>query len=657
MNALERSRARGAECERRRAGVRMSALDALRSALDGRGCKPHGDGESFKALCPCCQLDGQHHEPGLHAKRGAKRDLVLYCHGPGRCEYGAIMEAAGLPTPVRGGNADRPAIRPSAAPPRRDVAADVKRYADRLWKDPERLAFLRKQRGLSDVVILGAELGHDGARYVIPVLDADGRPLHLRRYLPAGEPKFTQPAGVQAQLYGVETLGNIGDGALVLVTEGELDALRCRTLGYNAVSGTGGAKCWHPEWTETLKRFELVVIGDHDPDGREMNRKATEALRKADATAAALDWPEGTAPKTDPTDYLRDHPAEDFNRLVEAARESQRLRTVDLGAAMTENAEPIPAILKGWIAAGDVVAFAGEPKTGKSWAAADLAFSLASGRPWLGAVPVIGGPYRVLYVDEEQNPRLVRHRARKLARGRGLDAAAVKALPIRYLAGNGLNLDAEAHLSRLWREVRSFKPDVVIFDSLVRFHRRNENDAAEMAAFAAAVFKPLVTHFGCTVVYLHHLAKPGMNRPAGDLVHRVRGSGDLVAGADGLFTLERNEDGSATLRQQPGRWEHTAEPLTVTLEDSDNGETVTLRAVEMVARAETVVLDALTDAATAGVRRKEVVTALENDGTKDADRTATRLLGRLHRTGRVRKDGNTHGVRYWLAAFAPPGAR
>ncbi len=127
-----------------------------------------------------------------------------------------------------------------------------------------------------------------------------------------------------------------------------------------------------------------------------------------------------------------------------------------------------------------------------------------------------------------------------------------------------------------------------------------------------------------------------------------------MAGVDALFTLERGEDGATILRQHPGRWGETAEPLAVTLEDSEGGKAVTLQTMESEAGAESVILEALEEAGADGALRKHLVAVLGEAKIKDPAKTATRVLGKLHGTHRVKKDGDTHGMTYWLSDFAPP---
>jgi len=97
-----------------------------------------------------------------------------------------------------------------------------------------------------------------------------------------------------------------------------------------------------------------------------------------------------------------------------------------------------------------------------------------------------------------------------------------------------------------------------------------------MSAFAAEVLKPISADHGAAVLALHHLGKPGPSRAASDLGHRVRGASDILAFVDSLWTLDRDSEGTTTLRNAIGRWDETAEPLKVMMEDLEDGEAIRL---------------------------------------------------------------------------------
>lgn len=633
----------------------MSALETVHRALEDRGCRPRHSGRGIKALCPGCQLDGNRHNPGLKVIPGDQRPVVLHCHGPGHCEADTILDALGLTWAelLGSGNQSQRSQKSSRRGQPVDLDSRVSAWQDALWRDADRLHFLRTNRGLADAVILAARLGFDGERYTIPIFDLGGEPLFVKKYLPGGSPKFTQePAGTQAALYGHETLAPIEDGALVLVTAGELDCLLCRQHGYNAVSGTGGEKCWRDEWSALLARFELATVGDHDQDGVFMNRRAGDSLREAGAYVQALVWPAGTPPKTDPTDFMiRDgHSPDEFRALVEQARNRGRLRALDLARLLTEPLPPVPWAVRYWLAHGDVVALCGEGGSGKSAVTLDLATSLATGRPWLGSISVQGGPYRVLYIDEEMSETMIQHRLVRMVKAKQLEPAAL-AERIRYLSFNRLNLDDPERLQALWREVREFKPQFSIIDSLCRLHRREENSNSQMAQFLEQTVLELSRHFLVGVVLLHHMGKPFEKVGAR---YRIRGASAIADAVDTTWLLAGNGEGERTLQTDKRRWGAPVQTLSIQLEDA--ASTYRLIATEADVQAEEIVKDLLSGAGTVGALRVEVVSTLEDAGMSDPERTASRVLGRLYGQRSVKKLRDHRHMRYWMTAEAPEEA-
>jgi hypothetical protein len=287
------------------------------------------------------------------------------------------------------------------------------------------------------------------------------------------------------------------------------------------------------------------------------------------------------------------------------------------------------------LARRDLICLAGEPKLGKSWVALDLAFSLCMCRKWLGAVALTGGPYRVLYVDEENNARLIGYRVRKLVIGNELLTEQVRCMGLCYVAESGINLDDQQSLDSLKATAAEHKPDLIILDSLIRFHRRDENSNTDLARLTGDILKPLAISCDAALLYLHHLAKPGKDRPADDLMHRVRGGGDLVAGVDQLWTLQRNSDGSMNLNHELTRWSGTAEALQVNLEDVSLGHGLRVEAVAAQADL-TGQVEAIIKESPQGISRASI--SLSTGAEK---RSLSRALCRLMKAGQVEKRKDT----------------
>lgn len=81
----------------------------------------------------------------------------------------------------------------------------------------------------------------------------------------SGCSKYLTRTGSRSRLYGVEDL--VDAGSSICVTEGELDRLTVRQLGYPAV-GFPGAKTWKAHYRRLFEDFNrIVVFADGDADG------------------------------------------------------------------------------------------------------------------------------------------------------------------------------------------------------------------------------------------------------------------------------------------------------------------------------------------------------------------------------------------------------
>lgn len=77
-------------------------------------------------------------------------------------------------------------------------------------------------------------------------------------------PKYWYDKGGKAQLFGAEF---IKDEKIVVVTEGELDALVLWSHNIPAVSSTGGAMTFMEEWGDLLKDKQVYLCFDNDKAG------------------------------------------------------------------------------------------------------------------------------------------------------------------------------------------------------------------------------------------------------------------------------------------------------------------------------------------------------------------------------------------------------
>lgn len=134
----------------------------------------------------------------------------------------------------------------------------------------EWLKWLTEERHISLQVIEESGLFMNYADLSIPVRDIDGKLLfykHRRSFKTDKGIKYRYDKGAKAALFGAETLKEILIGSTVICTESELDSLSLRSIGYNAVSTTGGAGTWREEWNALLDGFNIVILYDADKAG------------------------------------------------------------------------------------------------------------------------------------------------------------------------------------------------------------------------------------------------------------------------------------------------------------------------------------------------------------------------------------------------------
>jgi len=177
----------------------------------------------------------------------------------------------------------------------------------------------------------------------------------------------------------------------------------------------------------------------------------------------------------------------------------------------------------------------GAPKCCKSWLALDLAVSVATGTPCLGAF-VVDDPGPVLIYMAEDAAPVVKARLAGICRARSLELVSA---PIHVITAPALRLDRGRDQARLRDAVRRHAPRLLVLDPFVRLHRIDENDAGEVSALLGYL-RTLQRQHDVAVLVVHHARKNGAAGPQAGL--SLRGSGDFHAWGDSNLYLRRHND-------------------------------------------------------------------------------------------------------------------
>jgi DNA primase len=160
-----------------------------------------------------------------------------------------------------------------------------------------------KSRGIPDASIHDHLLGWNGTRITIPVLGRDGEVASFRYAKSprekSGSAKMVSDPGVPVDLYGWDTLAR--EPMRVVICEGEFDRLVLEARGFAAVTSTGGAGAFPPEWAPYFDHIRRVyVCFDRDPAGDDGAARVKAVLPQA----KIVRLPAEVGDKGDVTDFF-----------------------------------------------------------------------------------------------------------------------------------------------------------------------------------------------------------------------------------------------------------------------------------------------------------------------------------------------------------------
>lgn len=395
--------------------------------------------------------------------------------------------------------------------------------------------------------LLGMNTGSNGM--VIPYLHVTDETYVRVKLDQAGKDgkRYRGPAGKQNRLYvppmlDSETLSDVSRP--LYITEGEKKALKACQEGFPCVA-LPGVWSWRtkdddgnsvpiPDLDRIPWEGRIVsIVFDSDaatnPDVARAEISLAVELAQRGATVFSIRLPQGDEGKVGFDDYLIRHSVESF-RTLPAEQIAPRALAVGLGRFLAKQLpvsvplirDLLPAEASGWIA--------GEEKLGKTLYALEEALCVALGRPVLGKYEV-PERQRVLFIEEDDSPHLMKTRIDAFLRGYGFDPndeSVREELNAWFLvsAWSKFSLDDPEWVVSLDRTIEQFKPRVIYIDALFKVTALDiylPRDTARVVN----ILDGLTRKYGCSFRVIHHFRKgQGHGRPG-------RGSQEL----NGSFVL------------------------------------------------------------------------------------------------------------------------
>jgi DNA primase len=186
---------------------------------------------------------------------------------------------------------------------------------------PKQLRQYLNGRGIPDEIVNSHILGWNGWRITIPIYNRKGEVTFFKL---AKDPQDERPApkmltspGAGVELYGWDRL--LQKPERIIICEGEFDRLVLEAQGFFAVTSTGGAATFRPEWAKAIRSIpQVYVCFDRDQAGR----NGAMIVGLMIPHAKVIELPEAVGESGDVTDFFvrLKRSAEEFLMLLNEAQ-------------------------------------------------------------------------------------------------------------------------------------------------------------------------------------------------------------------------------------------------------------------------------------------------------------------------------------------------
>lgn len=328
------------------------------------------------------------------------------------------------------------------------------------------------------------------------------------------------------------------------------------------------------------------------------------------------------------------------------AKLSVGLPTVTDMELFESNPELRPIVVDGFIREGETANIIASPKFGKSWLVAQLAYSVASGRPWLGLQTTQG---KVLIVDNELHAETLASRMKTVRDAMDAEAGNVH---IAAMRGRAKTITELWHLFRSM-DWKSLEFRLIIIDAFYRAIPSgvNENDNAAMMSIYNTLDE-IGSFTKAAIAVVHHASKG--SQAGKENTDIGAGAGSISRAADTHLTLVRHEIADCAVMNISTRSFISPEPKTLrweyplwhdaNIEPEVKGTKSTKDANQQKQDRETD--DRIRAEITGKKRSKPELRSATGWGDARIQRSLDRLKA-LSRSSRNKKTGKV-AIRYWL---------
>lgn len=205
------------------------------------------------------------------------------------------------------------------------------------------------------------------------------------------------------------------------------------------------------------------------------------------------------------------------------------------------------------------------PASYKTWLLLDMAVRVSTGDKFLHKFNTY--KTKVLIIDEESENPMLQSRLKKISN--------LTDYPVYFKEKRNFKLNKES-VNETIDFCKRNDIEVIAFDSLVRIHDCDENDANKMSKVFGLL--RLYKQSGITVILIHHNRKEGTNTNSSQ---NMRGSSDILASVDCHISIKR-KDKRMILEQTKSRVSEEIKPFEI--EVNSNEESIDFKYISEITK-------------------------------------------------------------------------
>lgn len=354
--------------------------------------------------------------------------------------------------------------------------------------------------------------------------------------------KYINDTGSKISLFNIRSHHDKKD---IILTEGEMDAIRLDQEGIPSISNTGGAGSFNQQLADELKNKNIYIAYDNDEPGKTGIRRVLEFLPTAKVIELPLD-------SHDICDFFTLHTKKEFIELLEKAETGGNWKRkyqkpeyeIITGTQLYKMEFPEERwLIDKILPATGITMFVGESGVGKSFIATEIVRSLIEQDIFLDHFEV-KSKAPILIIDKENGLRRIQKRMRDMGVPESEDIYLLK-----YPEQFTLDDEKIEFLQSISDFIKEKQIKVVILDSFVDVVIGSENDSGDTSKVFNAI-KSIASDV-CWVI-LHHDAKPipRTQRTAGQ---KTRGSSNIIAQVDNQFYIEKPHNSIKVINIEQGK--------------------------------------------------------------------------------------------------------